>query len=82
MRAFAYPIGSPVNEHGLVELKEFSISAEPSSIRALANFLLAAAAQMDAMGNKYDHVHAQDMIPDWDDNWPDLVVCGTVKDEL
>jgi hypothetical protein len=82
MRAFAYPIGEPVNEYGLVELKEFSISADAASIRALANFMLTAAEKMEAMGEKYDHLHAQDAIKEWHEAWPDLVICGPVKNEL
>jgi len=52
MRAFAYPIGEPVSEYGLVELKEFSISADAASIRALANFMLAAADKNGCNGRK------------------------------
>jgi len=79
MCAFAHPIGEPVNEHGLLELEEFSIAANAVSIRTLASFLLARAAQMDAMGDKYDPVQAQDTITGWDDQWPDLVIFGRAK---
>ncbi len=81
MRAFAYPLGEPVNQYGLVELKEFSICADAASIRALASFMLAAADQMDSMGDKYDHLHAQDMVRAWDARWPDLVIGSPVEVE-
>jgi hypothetical protein len=79
MRVFAYPSSGPINEHGLLELKEFSISADATSIRALAEFMLTAAYKMEEMGEKFDHIHAQDTIREWDECWPDLVICKAVK---
>ena len=74
MRAFAYPSSGPLNEFGLLALKEFSISADATTVRALAEFMLVVADKMDLMGAHFGHMHAQDLIPDWDDSWPDLVI--------
>lgn len=74
MRAFAYPSSGPLNEFGLLALKEFSISADAATVRALAEFMLVVADKMDLMGAHFGHMHAQDVIPDWDDSWPDLVI--------
>ncbi|WP_428505996.1 hypothetical protein [Roseateles sp.] len=82
MRAFAYPKGEPINEQGLLELTEFSISADPKAIRALAEFMWAAANKMECMGERFHHSHAQDEVEAWDERWPDLVICGEVKDEI
>ncbi|CAM4134183.1 hypothetical protein [Roseateles saccharophilus] len=81
MRAFAYPKGGQINEHGLLELVEFSVSANPETIRVLAKFMLAAADKMESMGNRFGHLHAQDEIESWKDHWPDLVICGEVTNE-
>lgn len=75
MKAFAYPAGEKLNEYGLVELSELSISADAVTIRAIAKFLNDAADEMDKLGEKYDHVHMQDRSSSWKDSWTDIVVC-------
>ena len=75
MKAFTYPIGDPLNQYGLRAAVEISIAADASEVRALAHFLLKAADEMDELGPDYDHVHFQDRSAEWQDAWPDVVVC-------
>jgi hypothetical protein len=60
MKAYAYPVGEPINEYGLLELKEVSLSADSKTVRAIAQFFIAAANEMDRMGESYGHLHLQD----------------------
>lgn len=75
MKAYAYPIGEPLNEYGLLELKEVSLSADSKAVRAIAQFLIHAADEMDRLGKSYDHEHMQDTSEAWQEDWPDFVVC-------
>jgi hypothetical protein len=75
MKAYAYPAGEPLNEYGLLELKEVSLSADSKTVRAIAQFLMVAADEMDRMGESYDHLHMQDESDAWKEEWPDIVVC-------
>lgn len=75
MKAYAYPVGEPLNEYGLLELNEVSLSADSKTVRAIARFLMDAADEMDRMGENYDHVHMQDTSAAWKEEWPDIVVC-------
>jgi len=74
MRIFGYPAGPSLNEHGLLELDEATISADAATLRALARFLDAAADEMEELGVDYDHVHLQDRSKQWREAWPDLIV--------
>lgn len=86
MKLFAYPTGAQLNEYGLVELKEVSLSADTDTIRAIAKFLSDAADEMEKLGGDYDHVHMhmhmhmQDRSPAWRESWPDIVVCKTYEE--
>lgn len=75
MKAYAYPTGEPLNEYGLLELNEVSLSADSKTVRAVAQFLMAAADEMDRMGEGYEHLHMQDQSDVWKEEWPDIVVC-------
>lgn len=50
MKVFGYPNGSPVNDQGLVELKEISLVVNPEALREFAKFLLNEADEMERMG--------------------------------
>ncbi|MBS1141282.1 MAG: hypothetical protein H6R13_2735 [Proteobacteria bacterium] len=76
MKAYAYPTGEPLNEYGLLELNEISLSADSKTVRAVALFLMAAADEMDRMGESYGHLHMQDESDAWKEEWPDIVVCN------
>lgn len=74
MKAYAYPVGEPLNEYGLLQLNDVSLSADSKTVRAIAQFLMAVADEMDRMGESYDHVHIQDASDAWQDEWIDIVV--------
>jgi hypothetical protein len=75
MKAYAYPAGEPINDDGLLELDVVSLSADPKTVRAIAQFFMHVADEMDRMGEDYDHVHMQDASKAWKEEWPDIVVC-------
>lgn len=58
--------------------REVTLHANPADLRVLAQFILDAAARMEAMPD-YDgaHFHLRDVRPDlWRGNNPDLIVFG------
>ena len=75
MKVYAYKSGEPLNEHGLLELSEISLSADAKTVRAIAQFLTQAANEMDRLGEGYDHLHMQDVSSAWEEEWPDIIVC-------
>lgn len=75
MKAYAHPTGEPLNEYGLLELNEISLSADSETVRAAALFLMAAADEMDRMGESYGHLHMQDESDAWREEWPDIYSC-------
>jgi hypothetical protein len=54
-------------------MKEVTFSGSPSAIRAVAEFLLQAADEMET-SERFDHLHAQDEMPSWVESWPDVIV--------
>ena len=74
MKAYGYPQGKPLNEDGLTELEEISLSASPEQLRELSSFLLIAASEMESLGESYDHIHMQDKSDMWKASWPDIVI--------
>ena len=41
-------------------LAEITLNATPKELRAIAEFLLHCADEMDRMGNEFDHIHLSD----------------------
>ena len=80
MKMYAYPAGDPLNEYGLLELKDVSFSADAKTIREIARFLNEAADEMEKLGSSFDHIHMQDKTLAWQEEWPDLVVCRPVDE--
>jgi hypothetical protein len=74
MNAYGYPAGAPLNKEGLVELTEVSFAADAQMLRRIAVFLTKQADEMDSLGAKFDHAHAQDEDRPWPEDWPDLIV--------
>lgn len=79
MKVYAYPASGPLNEYGLLELKEVSFSADANTIREIARFLNEAANEIERT-DTCDHVHMQDRSKSWKEDWPDLIVCKPVDE--
>jgi hypothetical protein len=61
-----------INEFGLLELREVSLSASPAVLRQIAKFLLDSAALIEAgQIGPSAHRHIQSVIADWDRRFPD-----------
>jgi len=56
------------------ELAEITLSATPTELRRISEFLASCAAEMDRMGNTYDHVHLGDRMKEFDTSSPHFVV--------
>ena len=56
------------------ELSGLYISAAPEALRAIASFLLDAAAEMDELGADFGHLHFMDHWPQWKGGTPDIQV--------
>lgn len=73
---YGYP-AKEVNEFGLLEIREISISAPPAVLREMSRFLADMADVMEAGGfDACSHRHIQSVIRDWDRRFPgkDIVV--------
>jgi len=55
-------------------LAEATLCATPHELRRIAEFLLGCAAEMERMGDAYDHVHLGDRMKEFDSTSPHLVV--------
>jgi hypothetical protein len=58
-------------------MENIGIMASAETLRELAAFLNAAAAEMDELGEAYDHVHLMDEWPKWKEGFPDIQVLST-----
>jgi len=59
------------------ELAEITLCATPGELRRIGEFLVACAAEMERMGDAYDHVHLGDRIKEFDAAAPHFVVART-----
>ena len=55
-------------------MAEITLSATPNELRRIGEFFVACAAEMDRMGETYDHVHLGDRMKEFDTTSPHLVV--------
>lgn len=62
------------------EMAEITLSATPSELRRIGEFLVACAAEMDRMGETYDHVHLADRMKEFDTTSPHFVVVRGVAE--
>lgn len=63
----------PVEEIVSVTLAEVTLCATPVELRRIAEFLALCAAEMDRMGEAYDHIHLSDRMREFQSS-PHLVV--------
>jgi len=61
---YGYPKGEPLNEYGLVEMKEVTFVLSPDSLRQVASFLNEMAAKIETKTNLW-HEHISSQIDDW-----------------
>jgi len=76
MRIFGRP-STPMREYQPIkaaELEDLELVADPATLRRLASFLQQVAAEMDAKGPRFDHVHLLDSWNAHGTNTPDMVV--------
>ncbi|RQP24177.1 Imm32 family immunity protein [Piscinibacter terrae] len=59
-------------------LAEITLCASPQELRRMAAFLQHCAAEMDRMGESYDHIHLGDHMKEFDQTSPHLVVFRNV----
>ena len=59
---------------GCMVLSEVAISASPDTLRDLADFLLAAAKEMEELGAEYDHLHLMDEWDKWKEGYADIQI--------
>ncbi len=55
-------------------MSEVTFSGSSSSIRQIAQFLLAAADAMDRRGTRFSHAHIGEKFHDWHEGWPDIIL--------
>ena len=69
-------VGRPKQKHStsLIELKEVTLSGAPTTIRQVAQFLLAAADEKEQRRRHFDHRHISEVHEDWHEKWPDIMV--------
>ena len=58
-------------------LAEITLCATPSELRRIGEFLVSCAAEMERMGDGYDHVHLGDRMKEFDISSPHFVVTRT-----
>jgi hypothetical protein len=63
-----------LSNQGLLAMKEVTFAAEPALIREIAEFLIKAADQMDKRGEKFGHMHVDEVIKKWKKSWPQIIV--------
>jgi hypothetical protein len=73
MKIFGYK-NKKVNEHGLLEMSEVTFQASPDTLRAIAKLLTDAANLIEKNPGSIDHLHLQDTWPEWEEDYPDVVV--------
>jgi hypothetical protein len=56
------------------EMAEITLCATPSELRRMGEFLFFCAAEMDCMGETYDHIHLGDRMKEFDTTSPHFVV--------
>ncbi|WP_286718744.1 Imm32 family immunity protein [Thalassolituus sp. UBA2009] len=59
---------------GCMVLSDIGIAASPDTLRDLAAFLLAAADEMEKLGEDYDHLHLMDEWDKWKEDYPDIQI--------
>ncbi len=75
MRIYGYEDRGLAPEHIVTaQLAEITLCATPDELRWIAEFLSSCAAEMERMGNAYDHVHLGDRIKEFDESSPHFVV--------
>jgi hypothetical protein len=75
MKLFGYAeTDLPPEEITPSSLAEVTLCASPTELREMANFLSQCAAEMERMGDGYDHVHLSDQLKQFR-NSPQFVVC-------
>ena len=75
MKLFGYVESDlPVEEIVPSELAEVTVCASPESLRVMATFLNHCAAEMERMGETYDHIHLSDRHKQFESS-PHFVVC-------
>jgi len=63
-----------LNEDGLLSLSEVTIRTNPSNLRRIAAFILAAADEMEKMKKQFDHKHFKDTQAKKNKDHPDIVI--------
>lgn len=74
-----------LNEYGLLEMKEVTFSTSSETLRKISYFLNEAATLIDnGSFDKNSHIHIQNIIPDWDDCYPNrnIIVCSSSEKNL
>ena len=79
MKAHGYA-KKQVTPQGLYALSEVTLSGSSVSIRKIAQFLLAAADDMDRQRHQFSHTHIGEHFPEWHEKWPDIVVASGGSD--
>jgi len=74
MKLYGYPEeGLPAEQVVPAALAEITLCATPSELRSMAAFLEQCAAEMERMGEIYDHVHLSDRVKQFESS-PHFVV--------
>lgn len=73
MKAHGYT-KKQVTPKGLYEMAEVTFTGASSSVRKIAQFLLAAADEMDRRGLHFSHAHIGEHFHEWPERWPDIIV--------
>ena len=75
MKIFGYSNQQLKQEHVTSEeMMEITLCATPSELRRMGEFLVSCAAEMDRMGETYDHIHLGDRMKEFDTTSPHFVV--------
>ncbi|MES2383266.1 MAG: hypothetical protein V4593_01875 [Pseudomonadota bacterium] len=72
IKFYGYSASTPSEEQPTV-LSEVTLSASPSELRSIAEFLVQSAAAMEERGTAWEHAHLRDSLPGFDDS-PDFVL--------
>jgi hypothetical protein len=73
MKTFGYA-KKELSPQGLLEMREITFTGSAASIREVAQFLLAAAEEMERSGHHFSHMHIGERCSGWLKKWPDIVV--------
>lgn len=75
MKIYGYPTqNDDLEDVKPMQLAEMILSATPDELRRIGAFLVACAAEMERMGDAYDHVHLGDRMKEFDAASPHFVV--------